>query len=224
MSDALRDAMRAPVPALLLECEEMNAPKGGKTQYAWSTFKEDKRRQFDGNCFDAVDTVVSYYATDDVTADVFVFYERARFMAQATAKGQRSYRHNCVEVGEAVSAVMDREADLDQDRSQLRPVTEGSGYCRYFAVAGILENVRTDEVWVVVKELRETGGSYSTAQSCIRILLLNNTCRRVALVHKCTNACHAHGSRKTPMHTSNVLEGGQFHVASRKDGFPPFLG
>ena len=39
MSDALRDAMRAPVPALLLDCEEMNAPKGGKTQYAWSTFK-----------------------------------------------------------------------------------------------------------------------------------------------------------------------------------------
>ena len=224
MCDALKEAMRAPVPALLLDCDEMNTGLGGQTEYAWSVFKEDKQRKFDVYCFDAVDKVVSCYASVDVTTSDFVFYERARFMARATATGQRSYRHNCVEVGEAVSAVIDRNADEDQGESSLQAVTDGSGYCRYFAVAGIIANVRTDEVWVVVKELRKIGESYSAAQSCVRLLLLNNACRRVAVVHKCTNACHAHGPRKPPRHTHQVLEGGEFHVVSRRDGFPPFLG
>ena len=56
----------------------------------------------------------------------------------------------------------------------------------------------------------------------IRVLKLNNTIIRVALVHECSNDCHLQNG--VIVHSGSILSGEKYKVLLRSSGYPPHTG
>ena len=105
LTHAMEDCMRPPVPDLL-DCIDSNATGGGNGEYVWSVYADDAQRQFNETCYGSIDTIAASCDCEDENPGDFAFYKRARFMEKVEHVLQSSYRYNCVDVGEAVSAVV----------------------------------------------------------------------------------------------------------------------
>ena len=221
---AIEDAMRAPVPYLLSDCDETNTSMSGTAGYEWSAVWDDQARQFDPMCYGLAEKIVSTRLPRDIQLEDLTFFKRARFMPRSSTGRQRSYPYNVVEYGTGISAIVATDYSSSTSESFVPTVTDGNGDCRYFVIAGIVGNMRTDHVWVAGKELTNTGSLYSCEGSTMKYLMLDKACRRVALVHSCSSACVRDCGRSEPKHEKTCLDGGKYYIIDRANGFPPFQG
>ena len=224
MHAALLEAMRVPVPELLIDCDDMNASRSACSGYAWSAMWDDEARLFDPICDGMIDQVVATRDPEDIDLEDLHFFKRARYMQRDGVGPQRSYRYNVIECGDAISAIVAPGYISGEGGTVVRTVIDGSGDCRYFVVGGIIGNLRTDDVWVVCKELVADGPFFTCIQSMGRYLKLDIGCRRVALIHRCVRQCVRGEGRAQPEHHETCLGGGKYYVLDRARGYPPFQG
>ena len=220
---ALIDAMKPPVPDLLLDAVQDNSPLLGAGKYEWSAWRKVERMY--GEEMDEMLSGISSSYPDGMTTPADLdFYERARFMQRSGMGRQRSYRHNVVRVGHAISAVV-REDGTGPEDGEVQVVTDGSGSCRFYSVHGIVAAEHL-EVWMIVKEikLRVEDGSYSAEGNPLQYVKVLPCVRRVAVVHVCTDDCKTQASSGRVMHSVIPVTDGRVHILSRADGYPPFWG
>lgn len=224
MAGALREAMRTPVRQLLLDCDEINSSVSDCAAYRWSPMWEDHTTQFHPICDGMLQKIVDMRNPVDIDLDDLRYYKRARYMQRGCTGPQRSYRYNVVECGEAISAIVCEDGSSTNASSYVRTVTDGSGSCNYYVIAGIIGNTRTEEVWIVCKELVKVGTVHRCLGSVVQFLKLDMGCRRVALVHSCEIGCVRRDGQAPPRHNETCLEGGNYYVLDRAGGYPPFQG
>ena len=222
MRAALQEAMRPPVTDLLEDCDDMNSSVSGSASYAWSAMWDDQAREFDPMCDKAIDKIVSHRDPNDIDVEDLHFFKRARYMQRDCSGPQRSYRYNVVEYDEAISAVV--QDSTTNDDEFVTCVSDGNGIRKFYVVAGIIGNLRTDEVWVVCKEMIAEWQLYNCRNSSVKYVKLGVSCRRVAMVHSCSQHCIRKDGRAEPEHDRSPLQGGQYFMLGRADGFPPFQG
>lgn len=224
MSEALHETMRTPVQQLLLDCDEMNSSLSTGCTYMWSAMWDDQARQFDPMCDGILPKIVETGIPAGINVTDLQYFKRARFMPHECIGPKRSYRYNVVECGEAVSAIVSIDCSSTDACGYVPTVTDGNGDCKYFVIGGIIGNIRTDDVWIVCKELLADGAVYTCRDSEVRYLKLDAGCRRVALVHNCEIPCVRKGGRAAPHHHEPCLQGGRYYILDRACGYPPFQG
>lgn len=219
---AVDTAMSPPVPDLLRDCEQQNMSWYGQQGYTWSVLWKDTNAACDPSqrCF--LNKVVSL-ASDNISVSNLAFFRRARFMQKNTDGNKRAYKHNVVQAGDGVSAICRTQGPGEGCDGVIETRSDGNGYCRFFAVISIIGNLRSSDVWLVVSELMKCGSIYTCDASVKELLKLEQTVRRVCLVHKCDDHCIVQFPNGMA-HSKSTLQNGSFYVLSRKDGFPPFLG
>ena len=122
--------MHPPVPDFLMYCIDPNATGGGNGEYVLSVYADDAQRQFNVKCYGSIDTIVASCDSEDDNPGDFASYKRARFMAKVEHGRESSYRHNCVDVGEAVSSVVADNSDSEIGTPMVKAVDDGKGRCR----------------------------------------------------------------------------------------------
>lgn len=222
---AVHRAMRPPVPRMLEENMIENDAWMTAGKYVWTA----ARRNRNFICEDGahlVDNIVAGNHPPDVSPSDLVFCKRARFIRQG--QRGRAYRYNVVEIGDAISAVVTQPPQDLLQNGRVNTLSDGNGDCRYYAVFNIVRNAANGDVWVIAKEMQRphdgTQVTYSCDRSSFVTLLLEENCRRVALVHQCTDDCVRGRGYRLPQHSPSVRDGGKYHIIARADGFPPFQG
>ena len=228
LRDALEQAMRSPVDEMLKDSQEDNAMCAGSREYIWEAYRRVDNHEMWGQRAAAVEDVVRSGLPDDVSPADLELCKRARFIRKSEGGNRRAYDYNVVQVGHAVSAIVAGAPNDVVASNRVNNARDGNGDRRYYAVFVILRNRRTTDVWVSCRELKPVCEGSNSAYSCVRnatrVLLLDSTCRRVGLVHKCDSTCTRNNGWAFPVHGKSVVDGGLYYVLSRSDGFPPFLG
>ena len=226
LRESLLHVMRPPVTGMLKESIQDNFGVTEDNGFTWRgtwTMKDNISRDDDVWCTG----IVSLRTPMDISPSDLRHCHKARFLRERADGSTRSYPHNVIQSGDAVSAVVVSSSGNVTSARKVQITLKGDGDIRYYAVHHIIRNTVTTDVWAVVKELeqeKDKERTYSCRHSSFLFLLLDDTCRRVAVVHACTTDCVRRKGWAIPVHTASLCDGGSYYVVDRRSGYPPFLG
>lgn len=156
---------------------------------------------------------------NDSVEDHLDIYRKARLVTcDIYGDEGRAYAHNTIGCCDAVSVV----TDAHEEDTFIAAAKDGFGKLQVFAVGAILK-YRKRESWVVAKLMEEHNSLFTVRSSRVYLLLLSEGVRRVGLVHNCVQ-CEVGPGKRSIKHSAEALEGGEFTVLKRVDGYPPHLG
>ena len=231
MREALVTAMQSPVQEILEESLESNDSWTRRAAYCWSAYRRVRDETYKEEFSDLIDVIVRSERASgetDTSPSDFDLCTRVRYILDNANGRRRSYKYNVLEPGAAFSAVVTRHRDEDAENRLIETVLDGDGDRRFFAVFAIIRRTPSGAVWVIVKEMvrcvQETLTGYSCEGQEYRVLRLDDSCRRIAAIHMCTQSCVRRGGWGSPVHDTKLMEGGKYMMVSRSEGYPPFLG
>ena len=226
LRDAMRVAMAVPVAEMLTACIPHNTTGSGSADYGWRVLYKSST-PCSRTVMLCMDNLIRHGHTTATLRTQLHCYERVRYMPKSALGRLRSYRHNVVAIGEAVSAIVGTSQTTPADGHgdfTITPRTDGRGSCKYYVIVAIISGAMEANTFAVVKQLDGGPGPRSCAHSPVQLILLNAGVRRVGLVHYCDDAFKVCTAQGKILHGVDVLGGGQYHVIDRQAGFPPFLG
>ena len=223
---SLSTAMKHPIPTLLEVCEAVNTTWTAESSYAWATRGLYSEGWLDEDFVSILRDIPNQKGFESVRAADLQFFRKARFMRAQSSGRVRAYPHNVVGVGDAISVVVSESMYQAEAGSDIfmDTVEDGKGICTHYVISSIIGHVISDDVWIIGKELRRVGRFFNSSAGRTSCFRLTSTCRRVAAVHQCTGTCVQGNGRSRPVHSASLLNGGTYHIISRRNGYPPFLG
>lgn len=152
------------------------------------------------------------------------FNAKMKILRDQLSRRMRSYRHPFVLRDDALSVVIDPDKFPSEDGEFLSSPCKSKVVCKYFVVIASVGNLTWDTVWVIGNELVREEMHFRYIGGKRMWFMSDKSCRRVASVHNCTEACVRRGRHARPTHAPDLLNGGENHILFWRNGYFSFLG